>query len=82
MMARPNFVPRLEVRNVEAGGQVLPQIFTEIAMRRASFCDGLSRRNLLRIGVAAPFGLGVTLSSLLAGETGPAGEAACSDLTD
>jgi uncharacterized protein (DUF1501 family) len=30
-----------------------------------TFCDGLSRRNLLRLGVAAPFGLGVTLPALL-----------------
>src|SRR5438093_9706111 len=37
------------------------------AMQRASFCDGLSRRDLLRVGVAAPFGLGVTLPGLLAG---------------
>src|SRR5262249_36359588 len=49
-------------------------IVTEIAMHRTGFCDGLSRRNLLRIGVAAPFGLGVSLPSLLAGETAPAGK--------
>src|SRR5436853_7627868 len=41
-------------------------------MPRTTFCDGFSRRNLLRIGVAAPFGLGVTLPSLLAGEMQPA----------
>jgi hypothetical protein len=35
-------------------------------MQPGSFCDGLSRRNVLRIGVAAPFGVGVSLPSLLA----------------
>src|SRR5262249_19015285 len=42
---------------------------------RTTFCDGLHRRDALRLGVAGVFGLGLTLPKLLAAEHGkPAGD--------
>src|SRR5437763_12979592 len=37
---------------------------------RSKFCDGLHRRDVLRLGVAGVFGLGLTLPKLLAAEQG------------
>jgi uncharacterized protein (DUF1501 family) len=37
---------------------------------RTTFCDGLHRRDALRLGVAGVFGLGLTLPKLLAAEQG------------
>ena len=36
--------------------------------RRSTFCDGLARRDFLRLGGAGLFGLGLTLSGILAGQ--------------
>ena len=36
-----------------------------------SFCDGLARRDLLRVGVAGFFGAGLSLERLLAAESQP-----------
>ena len=37
---------------------------------RKTFCDGIARRDFLRLGVAGVFGCGLTLPRLLAAETG------------
>src|SRR5581483_9346503 len=41
-----------------------------IMTTRSTFCDGLIRRDVLRLGVAGVFGLGLTLPKLLAAEQG------------
>src|SRR3984957_1658560 len=35
---------------------------------RSTFCDGLARRDFLRLGGAGLFGMGLTLSDILAGQ--------------
>jgi uncharacterized protein (DUF1501 family) len=38
--------------------------------KRNTFCDGIARRDFLRLGAAGVFGCGLTLPRLLAAETG------------
>src|SRR5947209_6518159 len=38
------------------------------AMRPKTFCDGLERRDFLRLGAAGVFGMGLTLPALLEGQ--------------
>src|SRR5271155_2171180 len=35
---------------------------------RSTFCDGIARRDFLRLGSAGLFGMGLTLSDILAGQ--------------